>query len=549
MVVASSKSKSPAAPDWWRGAVIYHIYPRSFRDASGDGVGDLRGILERLDYIESLGVDAIWISPFVRSPMRDFGYDVSNYCDVDPLFGTLDDFTELLAAAHARGINVLIDQVFSHTSNEHPWFLESRSGPDNPKADWYVWADPKPDGAPPNNWLSIFGGSAWQWEPRRGQYYLHNFLREQPDLNFHSPAVRAAVLEVCKFWFDLGVDGFRLDVCPFYFHDAELRDNPVNPKRPKGRHFMFNPHTLQLQRYNVAQPENLAFLEEMRALADAAEGRVLLGELHEIEGLDLLRDYTAPGRLHMAYGYWLLGAEKIDASLIADLARALHLDEAGGVPCWSLDNHDFIRIQTRLGLDAASHDLPLALLAALSCMPGSLCLYQGGELGLEQAEIPYERLIDPYGREFYPAFEGRDGSRTPMPWTEKDEHCGFSATEPWLPIPETHRRRAVSIQDTEPGSYLNRLRRFFAWRKQYPEFQSGGFELMPRDDEVLAFSRTLGTESILCLFNFTADEVRVEMNEAQLGAKLRGHGFGAAREHGIVRLPAWGAYFGKREKR
>jgi alpha-glucosidase len=532
------------ASDWRRDTLIYHIYPRSFRDASGDGVGDLRGITEKLDYITALNVDAIWISPFVKSPMRDFGYDVSDYCSVDPLFGTLEDFARLLRAAHARGLKVLIDQVFSHTSHEHPWFVDSRHDRASPHADWYVWADAKPDGTPPNNWLSIFGGSAWQWDPRRGQYYLHNFLREQPDLNFHCPAVRDAVIDVARFWFDLGVDGFRLDVCPFYFHDIQLRDNPVNPKRPQGRHFLFNPHTLQLQRYNVAQPETLGFLERLRATADEYDSRVLLGELHEIEGLDLLRAYTAQRRLHMAYGYWLLGADRIDAATIVELARALALEEHGGVPCWSIDNHDFIRVQTRLGLDACSRDMPLALLAALTCMPGGLCVYQGGELDLEQASVPYERLVDPYGREFYPAFEGRDGSRTPMPWTEKDEHAGFSTHEPWLPIPDAHRAHAVARQEKEAGSYLRRMRQFFGWRRGVRPLHGGAFRLIDAPADMFAFERALDGERLLCVFNLSTEQRSAHFTEAVGASPAEGHGFGAACEGDQITAPPWGAYFG-----
>lgn len=272
--------------------MIYQIYPRSFFDTTGNGIGDLPGITKKLDYVADLGVDAIWISPFVASPMKDFGYDVSDYLSVDPLFGTLEDAKALIDAAHERGLRVLMDQVLSHTSDQHPWFQESRSSRDNPKADWYVWADPKPDGSPPNNWLSVFGGSSWQWEPRRDQYYLHNFLREQPDLNFHCEAVRTAILDVCRHWLDLGVDGFRLDVCAFYFHNPTLPDNPPNPKRPLGSSFLFNPYSLQHHIQDIGQPENLAFLAELRQLADSYGDRLLLGELHESEAESLHRAYT-----------------------------------------------------------------------------------------------------------------------------------------------------------------------------------------------------------------------------------------------------------------
>jgi alpha-glucosidase len=524
---------------WWQGAVIYHIYPRSFLDTTGDGVGDLQGIASKLDYVAELGVDAIWISPFVRSPMRDFGYDVSDYRDVDPLFGTLEDFRDLLRGAHERGLKVLMDQVLSHTSNEHPWFLESRSSRDNPRADWHVWADPREDGSPPNNWLSVFGGSAWQWEPRRSQYYLHNFLREQPDLNFHTPAVQEAMLDVCRHWLDMGVDGFRLDVCAFYFHDPELRDNPPNPVRPTGRSFMFNPYSMQRHLHDIGQPENLAFLEKLRALCDAQEA-ALLGELHETEAAKLHRDYTAPGRLHLAYGYWLLGAETISAADVVAVARSLGHAEADGWPAWALENHDFIRAPTRLGRDRA----PLGLMAALICLRGAFCLYQGAELGLPEAEVPYDRLVDPYGREFHPAFSGRDGARTPMPWNGDDEHCGFSDHEPWLPIPPAHRALNVEDQSHRAGSTLNRMRRFLGWRRSRPELRGGALEFLEHPEPVLVFRRRRGERALLCAFNLGDEDAVVDLPAAALGEPATGHGLDWSMDGGRLTLPGDGGYFG-----
>lgn len=538
----SAKAR-PAQPEtpWWQGAIIYHIYPRSFADTTGNGIGDLNGIRKRLDYIQQLGVDAIWISPFVASPMADFGYDVSDYLAVDPLFGTLDDFKQLLEEAHRRGLRVLMDQVLSHTSNQHPWFIESRASRDNPRADWYVWADPREDGNPPNNWLSVFGGSSWQWEPRRRQYYLHNFLREQPDLNFHHPEVQQAVLDVCRYWLELGVNGFRLDVCAFYFHDRALRDNPPNPAPLQGSHFLFNPYSLQVHSRDIAQPENLAFLERLRALCDEFGGRVLLGELHENEGARLHHDYTGKGRLQLAYGYWFLGADELDASTIGETARALADTLDSGWPCWALDNHDFARSATRLGRT----DATVVHLAALSCLRGAMCLYQGSELGLPHADIPFEKLIDPYGREFYPAFQGRDGARTPMPWQSDARHCGFSEAEPWLPIPASHEPLSVDLQQTLPGSTLNRLRTFLAWRNQVPALRRGSLRLLKTDNPILAFERTCGGETIICVFNFSAEEASVQLEAEQLGVPCEGHGFGAPSGGGRLRLPANGAYFGK----
>jgi alpha-glucosidase len=296
------------ATPWWRGAVIYQIYPRSFLDSNGDGVGDLPGILQKLEYVASLGVDAIWIAPFFKSPMRDFGYDVSDYLSVDPLFGTMQDFDRLVARAHELGLKVMIDQVLSHTSSDHPWFQESRQSCDNPKADWYVWADPKADGSPPNNWLSIFGGVAWTWEPRRRQYYLHNFLSSQPDLNFHNPDVRRAVLENVEFWLQRGVDGFRLDAINFCFHDAKLRDNPPKPKELRqGRGFTSdNPYAYQFHYFNNTQPENLKFLEELRDLFDRYPGVTSLGEIASEDSLGTMAEYTSGKRLHMGYSFELL---------------------------------------------------------------------------------------------------------------------------------------------------------------------------------------------------------------------------------------------------
>ncbi|MEX2481898.1 MAG: alpha-glucosidase family protein [Gammaproteobacteria bacterium] len=529
--------------DWWQGAAIYQIYPRSFCDTTGNGIGDLPGITSKLDYISDLGVDAIWISPFVKSPMRDFGYDVSDYLAVDPIFGTLEDCSALIEAAHARGLKVIIDQVLSHTSNQHPWFLESRESRDNDKADWYVWANPKEDGAPPNNWLSVFGGSSWQWEPRRGQYYLHNFLREQPDLNYHCAEVQDAILDVCRFWLNLGVDGFRLDVCAFYVHDIQLRDNPPNPAKPAGSHFTFNPYSLQRHTRDIAQPENLRFLERLRALCDEYEDRILLGELHEADGVRLHREYTAENRLQLAYGYWLLGADEMSADLIRETAGHLGYKDGIGWPCWALDNHDFTRAVTRLGHED-DPEAVMIVLVALTCLRGACCIYQGSELGLPQADVPHDRIVDPYGREFYPSFKGRDGARTPMPWEKEAHQTGFSAAEPWLPIPETHRDRAVDTQSTLPGSTLNRMRRFLAWRKDIAQIRHGEMEFLDTGPDILGFRRRLNDGAVTCLFNFTPFEADVDLPEDAAGTPFEGHGFGAAREGTKLRLPAYGAFFG-----
>ncbi len=430
-----------ANPQWWKGAVIYQIYPRSFQDTNGDGIGDLRGIINRLDYINDLGVDAVWISPFFKSPMKDFGYDISDYRDIDPLFGDLADFDELIAEAHKRDIKIIIDQVLSHTSDQHPWFLASRESKDNDLSDWYVWADANEDGTQPNNWLSIFGGPAWQWEPRRGQYYLHNFLTEQPDLNFHNPDVRKAVLDNVEFWLEKGVDGFRLDAINFCYHDAQLRDNPAKPKEKRqGRGFSEdNPYAFQYHYYNNTQPENLEFMRDIRALLDKYPGTVALGEISSEDSLATMAEYTSGGdKLHMGYSFELL-TNDYSSEYIRTTVETLEARMLEGWPCWAFSNHDVERVASRWSPSGEVQPQQVKMLTALlASLRGSVCMYQGEELGLGEASVAFEDLQDPYGITFWPNFKGRDGCRTPMPWQDT-EQGGFSsaqalaATEPCPP--------------------------------------------------------------------------------------------------------------------
>ena len=352
-----------ANDNWWRGGVIYQIYPRSFADGNGDGIGDLPGITRRLDYVARLGVDAIWLSPFFKSPMKDFGYDVSDYCDVDPMFGSLADFDALVKRAHELGLRVMIDQVLSHSSDQHEWFVESRRSRDNPKADWYVWADAKEDGTPPNNWQSVFGSTAWQWDTRRSQYYLHNFLTTQPDLNFHNPQVQEALLGTVKFWLDRGVDGYRLDTSNFYFHDAQLRDNPARG-RPLGERPVVNavnPYTWQWHKYDKSQAENLEFLRKLRALLDRYPHTSMVGEIDDDDGLVRVAEYTGGGdKLHMAYCFDLFSVEHNAPYIHAVLSRFEEV-AGGGWPCWALSNHDVVRVATRWGGKESLAQLPLLL--------------------------------------------------------------------------------------------------------------------------------------------------------------------------------------------
>jgi alpha-glucosidase len=508
---SQEKAMSTNGEHWWRGGLFYQVYPRSFQDSNDDGIGDLPGLISRLDYIAELGVDAIWVSPFFKSPMMDFGYDVADSCDVDPIFGTLDDFDDLLEQAHRRDLKIIIDQIPSHTSSEHPWFIESRQSRDNPKADWYVWADPREDGTPPNNWLSIFGGSAWQWEPRRQQYYLHNFLASQPDLNFHQPDVVKAALDNLRFWLDRGVDGFRLDAINFCYHDKQLRDNPDKPAHLRtGRGFSpDNPYAYQFHYYNNTQPENIAFIERVRQLLDQYPGTTTLGEISAEDSVATMAEYAAPGRLHMSYSFELL-TDDFSASHIRSTVERLEDELADGWACWAISNHDVERVISRWGRHGESPDFALMLTAMLCSLRGSACIYQGEELGLPEAELPYEELQDPYGLAFWPDFKGRDGCRTPMPW-DASASAGFSKAKPWLPIPESHRRLAVDTQQSDPDSTLNRFRKLIAWRQQQPALRVGSIRFVDTPEPILMFTRQCPQQNLLLAFNLSAQPTQVEL--------------------------------------
>ncbi|WP_448556131.1 alpha-glucosidase family protein [Thalassotalea montiporae] len=535
---------------WWRGAVIYQIYPRSFMDANNDGIGDLQGIIAKLPYIKNLGVDAIWISPFFKSPMKDFGYDISDYRDIDPMFGTMADFDELMADAKAKDIKVIIDQVLSHTSDQHPWFLESRESRDNAKADWYVWADANQDGSPPNNWLSIFGGVAWQWEPRRQQYYLHNFLTEQPDLNFHNPEVRKHVLDNVEFWLKKGVDGFRLDAINFCFHDKLLRDNPAKAiEDRKGRGFSEdNPYAFQYHYYNNTQPENVEFMEEIRALMDKYPGVVTLGEISSEDSLQTMAEYTEGNkRLHMAYSFELL-TEDCSPKYIRDTIEELETNMADGWPCWAIGNHDVQRVATRWNKHDKTKANPAQVNmfnAMLASLRGSVCSYQGEELGLVEAELTFDQLQDPYGITFWPTFKGRDGCRTPMPWHTNEQHGGFTnAEQPWLPVVDSQLASAVDAQQGVAGSMLSRYQGFMAWRKQQGELLYGDIEFLEASDNVLAFTREFEGQKILAVFNFSDAAQCYQLGQVQLLVQLSGHGFDTVQaDEKQVELPAYGAAY------
>ncbi|PHS13824.1 MAG: alpha-glucosidase [Kangiella sp.] len=502
--------------DWWRGAVIYQVYPRSMKDSNGDGIGDLPGIIEKLDYIADLGVDAIWISPIFKSPMKDFGYDISDYRAIDPMFGTLEDFDELLLKAHNLGLRIIIDQVLSHTSDQHAWFEESRQSKINPKADWYVWADPKPDGTQPNNWLSIFGGPAWHWEPRRQQYYLHNFLESQPDLNFHNVEVQKASLDNIEFWLKRGVDGFRLDAINFCFHDSELKDNPPKPKdKREGRGFSEdNPYAYQYHYYNNTQPENIEFIKKIRTLLNEYPGCVSLGEVSSEKSLDTMAEYSKGNkRLHMVYSFELL-TDDFSAKYIRETIEALEEKMNGAWPCWAFSNHDVKRVASRWLGEEQSQTKAKLFSALLCCLRGSVCSYQGEELGLTDVEIEYKDLQDPYGITFWPNFKGRDGCRTPMPWDETQSQAGFSEGKPWLPIPEKHRNESVKSQLNKETSVLKSFQKLMAWRKQFPALISGSIEFIDTPEPVLAFKRKTDNQQLTIFFNLSNEQQTVDLQNS-----------------------------------
>ena len=523
-------ASAPALP-WWKGAVIYQIYPRSFMDSNGDGVGDLPGITSRLEYVASLGVDAIWISPFFKSPMKDFGYDVSDYCDVDPLFGTLDDFDALVARAHALGLRVLIDQVYSHTSDEHAWFAESRQSKHNDKADWYVWADAKPDGSPPSNWQSVFGGPAWTWDARRGQYYMHNFLSSQPQLNGHNPAVQEALLGVTRFWLDRGVDGYRIDALNFAMHDPLLRDNPPAPPsdRPRTRPFDF-----QLKTQNMSHPGIPAFIERIREVTDSYQGIFTVAEVGGEEAEAEMKAFTA-GETHLnsAYGFNFLYAERLTPGLVCSALAQWPAEEGVGWPSWAFENHDAPRALSRWC--APGHRDAFARLKALllMCLRGNAIVYYGEELGLTQVDIPFDQLHDPEAIANWPLTLSRDGARTPMPWQAGTTCAGFGSNEPWLPVGAENVARAVDTQESDPRSLLAFTREAVALRSANPALRYGAVTACRANGPLLDLQRGADGQLVRCLFNLGADPLPL--------ASVQGKVLFAANDATPDRLPPFGA--------
>jgi alpha-glucosidase len=493
--------------EWWHTAVVYQIYPRSFKDTTGSGVGDLQGIIEKMEYLsDTLGVDAFWMSPFYPSPMADFGYDVSDYCDVHPMFGDLPTLERLVARAHESGLKVIIDFVPNHTSDQHPWFIESRSSREDPRRDWYVWRDPKPDGSPPNNWLSVFGGSAWELDDRTGQYYLHSFLKEQPELDWRNPAVRAALKDVMRFWLDRGVDGFRIDTVLFLMKDPAERDNPPNVGGPRHLHKPLGAYDAQVHEYDQGHPDVHRVFRELRAVLDEYEPpRMALGEMHVFDWNEWGSYYGADlDELNMPTNFGLLEAPWTAVGVRGVVDGVEAALPPGAWPNYVLGSHDDRRLATRLG----EHESRQAAVLLLT-LRGSPTLYYGDELGMREAEIPPGRRQDPWSST-EPEL-GRDGCRTPMQWSPEPGAGFTTADEAWLPVGEDYGERNVRSQLRDPDSHLDLYRRLLSLRRGSEALRTGSYR--PVDGvpaHCFAYERSQGAERVLVAINFSAEPLSVD---------------------------------------
>ena len=523
--------------EWWRGAVIYQIYPRSFCDSNGNGIGDLPGIISKLDYIAGLGVDAIWISPFFKSPMKDFGYDVEDFRQIDPIFGNLDDFDALVSKAHSSGLKVIIDQVYSHSSDQCEWFKQSRQSAENEKSDWYTWANAKDDGSPPNNWQSAFGGPAWTWDESRQQYYLHNFLPEQPDLNLHKHEVRNELLEIARFWLDRGVDGFRLDATNHFMHDPSLADNPDEDASQQA-----GTDITPVVLYNASHPDTVGFLQEIRSVLDQYPGRFSVAEVGGPNSLCDIRQFTqGPDRLHTGYSFVFLDLKELSASAIGEAVR--YWSDFDKVwPSWAFNNHDGPRVVSRWNSGHEPMQLAKTLQTLLFTLRGTLFLYQGEELGLPQAEIPFEKLKDPEAIANWPDTMGRDGARTPMPWSGRDSNGGWPDSA-WMPLDEAHFKICVDKQSEDADSALAHCHRLLGFRKDHRALIDGSIRFIESPKDVLAFVRASEEESILCVFNLGRMEQQwvPEFDPIDLSNSWL-FGFGGADRVNPALLPPLGGY-------
>ena len=496
---------------WWRDGVIYQIYPRSFASSSGSGVGDLQGIRSKLPYLQDLGVDAIWLSPIYPSPNVDFGYDVSDYVDIHPDFGTLADFDALTADAHARGIRIVLDLVLNHTSDQHPWFQQARQGRDSPYRDYYLWRDPRPGGGPPNNWQAVFGGSAWEWDEASGQYYYHMFYKQQPDVNWRNPAVRQAMLDVFRFWLERGVDGFRLDVFNLYFKHADLPDNP-----PK---LGLRGYDRQEHIYDNNQPEMMGLLEEIRALLDQYPERYMVGETFDSPA-EMAAQYCAPGRLHAAFNFKMLTQGWRPGGYLRAVQEWEHVLAPESWPNYVLNNHDTRRSASRFGRGENDERLKVAAAMLLS-LRGTPFLYYGEEIGMRDISLRRSEILDPIGKRYWPFHKGRDGCRAPMQW-DAGENAGFGAGQPWLPPHPDYTFRNAAAQAEDPDSLLNFYKRLLALRREHAALRQGLFQPLSYEPRaVLGYLRQTQTETLLVALNFRRWPARLVLGGRLAGKRWR----------------------------
>lgn len=494
---------------WWQTGVIYQIYPRSFMDNNADGVGDLSGIVRRLDYLQWLGIDALWLSPIYPSPMADFGYDIANYTDIDPLFGTLADFDVLLEQAHERDLKVILDYVPNHTSDEHPWFQQSRTSRHNEKRDWYIWHDPAPDGGPPNNWVSFFGGPAWQFDGQTGQYYLHLFDVRQPDLNWRNPAVREAMYDVLRFWLDRGVDGFRVDVLWMLMKDEQLRDNVMNPHWKPGD----PPYTRQAGTYTEDQPGIHEIVREMRTLLDGYGERVFIGEIY-LPVTRLIQYYGEQlDEAHLPFNFQFVTMPEWNALAIRTIVDEYEqLLPAGAWPNWVLGNHDRIRIASRIGREQAR----VAQMMLLT-LRGTPTCYYGDELGMQNGHVPLDMIYDPQGKD--DPEHSRDPIRTPMQW-DRNVNAGFChpSIQPWLPVADDYQVYNVAEEQRDPHSILTLVHRLLEVRRTTPALIAGSYRSLNQENaDCFVYLRELNDQRYLIVLNISAQEQRVKLPEMGQG--------------------------------
>ncbi len=515
--------------DWWKHAVFYQIYPRSFYDSNNDGIGDLKGVTRKLDYLNDgngggLGVDAIWLSPFFTSPMKDFGYDVSNYMDIDPIFGTLADFDNLVTEAHARGIKILADLVLNHSSDQHPWFQESKQSRTNQKSDWYIWVDKPKDKPYPNNWVSVFGGSAWEYIEERDQFYYHSFLKEQPDLNWYHPEVQQAIQDIITFWAKRGVDGFRLDTANFYAYDRELKDNP---KYPEGRKALEARDGVDYDLYDNCfskdRPDNFEFLKLIRqAVKNISPHITTIGEIGGIQDMDRLIELAGSyvqgkDALHMVYTFSLLGSA-IKKKSISEVIAKTENKINDGWPCWSFGNHDCARVRTRSKKAMGINEFYQNMMLLLLCFRGTPIIYYGDELGMVDYPIKKEELQDPFGISYWPKYPGRDGCRTPFPWQINKKNQGFNdGNKSWLP---TKSPVALIEEHGKTNDMFLLTQEMIQIRKKFPALQKGDYEEIYVNDSVYAFRRNYQGQTIFVACNFSDARQVIPMNGNQWEAVL-----------------------------